>query len=117
MDQSNIMNGCHEAMQNLIDIDKEMVFNGTSRKVKEKIERAYQILKQLCEDESETTITTTCGKSLYYRPIKRNVFVAAVDEDHTEDVLVGNRVVCFWNPKNKIWCEDRLTEFEPPKKS
>ena len=54
---------------------------------------------------------------LYYRILKKNVFVATIDEDHSDDVIVGNRTVCFWNPRTKAWCEDRLSEFEPPKKS
>ena len=54
---------------------------------------------------------------LYYKLLKTNVFVATIDEDHSEDVIVGNRTVCFWNPRTKGWCEDWLSEFEPPKKS
>ena len=59
---------------------------------------------------------TSVTPMLYYKPLKQNVFVAAIDEDHSEYVVVGGRTVCFWNPKNKIWCEDRLFNFEPAKK-
>ena len=59
---------------------------------------------------------TSVTPMLYYKPLKRIVFVAVVNEEHSESVLVGNRiVVCFWNPQTKVWCEDRLTEFEPAK--
>lgn len=116
----SIIKECQEAMHFLDQVVSEEIWDGPSEKPKKSLLCAYEILNRLCgkqvELDAQQPTMSSSTSMLWYRALKQNVFVATIDEDHSEDVIVGNRTVCFWDPRTKAWCEDSLFEFEPPKK-